>query len=83
MASLRWRMMALLMIGSTINYLTRSTLGVAAPTILQDLHITAQQYSWIVSTFQGAIMNYPLLWDRQRRPKPAFAAVVDVLKDGR
>jgi endo-1,4-beta-xylanase len=28
-------------------------------------------------------MNYPLLWDRQRRPKPAFAAVVDVLKDGR
>ena len=28
-------------------------------------------------------MNHPLLWDRQRRPKPAFAAVVDVLKDGR
>ena len=40
--------MALLMIGSVINYLTRSTLGVAAPTILQDLHITAQQYSWIL-----------------------------------
>ncbi len=25
-------------------------------------------------------MNYPLLWDRQRQPKPAFQAVVDVLQ---
>jgi len=25
-------------------------------------------------------MNYPLLWDRQRQPKPAFEAVADVLK---
>lgn len=25
-------------------------------------------------------MNYPLLWDRQRQPKPAFHAVVEVLK---
>ena len=60
MKSLRWWMIALLMVGSTINYLTRSTLGVAAPTILQDLHITAQQYSWIVGTFQGAIMLQPI-----------------------
>jgi ACS family hexuronate transporter-like MFS transporter len=60
MTAMRWRMMALLMIGSIINYLTRSTLGVAAPTILQDLHISAQQYSWIVSTFQGAIMLQPI-----------------------
>ena len=28
-------------------------------------------------------MNYPLLWDRQRQPKPAFAAVVEVLKRAR
>jgi endo-1,4-beta-xylanase len=28
-------------------------------------------------------MNYPLLWDRQRQPKPAFQAVVDVLKNAR
>src|SRR6188768_632759 len=60
MKSLRWWMIGLLVIGSIINYLTRSTLGVAAPTILQDLHITAQQYSWIVSTFQGAIMLQPI-----------------------
>src|SRR4029079_6398461 len=28
--------------------------------ILQDLHITTQQYSWIVGTFQGAIMLQPI-----------------------
>jgi endo-1,4-beta-xylanase len=28
-------------------------------------------------------MNYPLLWDRQRQPKPAFAAVVETLKNAR
>ena len=28
-------------------------------------------------------MNYPLLWDRQRQPKPAFQAVVDVLRRAR
>jgi endo-1,4-beta-xylanase len=27
--------------------------------------------------------NYPLLWDRQRQPKPAFNAVVDVLRSGK
>ena len=52
--------MGLLMVGSIINYLTRSTLGVAAPTILQDLHVTAQQSSWILGTFQGAIMLQPI-----------------------
>jgi endo-1,4-beta-xylanase len=28
-------------------------------------------------------MNYPLLWDRQRQPKPAFTAVVEVLRHAR
>jgi len=28
-------------------------------------------------------MNYPLLWDRQRQPKPAFAAVVEALRSAR
>ncbi len=60
MRSLRWWMIGLLMIGSIINYLTRSTLGVAAPTILQDLQITTQQYSWIIGAFQGAIMLQPI-----------------------
>jgi ACS family hexuronate transporter-like MFS transporter len=57
---LRWWMMSLLMLGSIINYLTRATLAVAAPTVLNDLHITTQQYSWVLSAFQFAIMLQPL-----------------------
>ena len=56
---LRWWIIGLLMLGSMVNYLTRSTLAVAAPTLLTDLHITAKQYSWIVGIFQGAIMLQP------------------------
>ena len=36
---LRWWMISLLMLGAIINYLTRSTLAVAAPTIMGDLGI--------------------------------------------
>ena len=57
---LRWWIIALLMLGGTINYLTRSTLALAAPTLIKDLGITTQQYSWIVATFQGALMTQPL-----------------------
>src|SRR3954470_22251160 len=57
---LRWWMISLIMLGSIINYLTRSTLAVAAPTLLKELHISAQQYSWIIGAFQGAIMLQPI-----------------------
>ena len=57
---LRWWIVALIMLGSVFNYLSRSTLSVAAPTILQDLHIGEKQYSWIVGAFQGTIMAQPL-----------------------
>ncbi|QOY88792.1 MFS transporter [Paludibaculum fermentans] len=58
--ALRWWMIGLIMLGSVINYLTRSTLAVAAPTLLQELHISAKEYSWMVGAFQGAIMAQPL-----------------------
>jgi len=58
--SIRWQMIGLIMLGSIVNYLTRSTLAVAAPTIFQDLHITEKQYSWIVGAFQGTIMAQPI-----------------------
>jgi ACS family hexuronate transporter-like MFS transporter len=57
---LRWWIIGLIMLGSCLNYLTRSTLAVAAPTILQDLRITEKQYSWIIGAFQGAIMLQPV-----------------------
>ena len=57
---LRWWMISLVMLGSILNYLTRSTLAVAAPVLLRDLHITEKQYSWINGAFQGAIMLQPI-----------------------
>jgi MFS transporter, ACS family, aldohexuronate transporter len=60
LGGLRWWMMGLLMVGSIINYLTRSTLAVAAPSVLKDLDISTQQYSWVLSGFQLAIMLQPL-----------------------
>jgi MFS transporter, ACS family, hexuronate transporter len=57
---LRWWMIGLIMLGSIVNYLTRSTLAVAASTIQDQLHINNEQYSWIVGAFQGAIMAQPI-----------------------
>ena len=53
-------MIGLLMLGSIVNYLTRSALAVAAPTLMQQLGITPREYSWIVGTFQGEIMCQPV-----------------------
>jgi ACS family hexuronate transporter-like MFS transporter len=57
---LRWLMISLIMLGSILNYLTRSTLAVAAPTVLKDLNITTLQYSWILAAFQATIMFQPI-----------------------
>jgi ACS family hexuronate transporter-like MFS transporter len=53
-------MISLIMLGAILNYLTRSTLAVAAPTILEDLHITTEQYASILNAFQATIMLQPL-----------------------
>jgi ACS family hexuronate transporter-like MFS transporter len=57
---LRWLMIGLIMLGSILNYLTRSTLAVAAPSVLKDLNITTLQYSWILAAFQATIMFQPI-----------------------
>jgi ACS family hexuronate transporter-like MFS transporter len=57
---LRWWIIGLLMLGSIVNYLTRSSLAVAAPTLKSDLGITEHEYSWIIGAFQGAIMLQPV-----------------------
>jgi ACS family hexuronate transporter-like MFS transporter len=57
---LRWWIIGLVMLGGILNYLTRNTLSVAAPTILTELHISAKEYSWIVNAFQATIMLQPI-----------------------
>lgn len=58
--ALRWWMIGLIMLGAIINYLTRATLGVAAPTVLADLSITTEEYGWITGAFQLGVMMQPL-----------------------
>jgi hypothetical protein len=55
--SLRWRMMALLMIGSIINYLTRSTLGsvgVAVQCLRRDARAHARGGSPVCPLVDGS-----------------------------
>ena len=53
-------MISLITIGTILNYLTRATLGVAAPTLTGELGIGEQEYSWITGVFQIGIMLQPI-----------------------
>ncbi len=65
---LRWLTIGLIMLGAMVNFLSRATLAVAAPTVMSSLHITTQQYGWITAAFQGTIML-----------QPAVGYVIDIL----
>jgi ACS family hexuronate transporter-like MFS transporter len=58
---LRWWIIGLVMLGTIVNYLTRATLGVAAPTLMEDLAISEREYGWITATFQAGIMLQPVV----------------------
>jgi len=57
---LRWWIIALVMAGTAINFLTRSVLGVAAPVMMADTGITTEQYGWVTGAFQAGIMCQPI-----------------------
>ncbi|MDR3517398.1 MAG: MFS transporter [Azospirillaceae bacterium] len=50
--NLRWRMLALMLVGTVIIYIDRNTLGVLAPVLKEALHFSTEQYSFVVSAFQ-------------------------------
>jgi len=52
-------MIGLIMLGSIANYPTRSTLAVAAPTVLRVLGITEKQYWWILGAFPMLGVGFP------------------------
>jgi ACS family hexuronate transporter-like MFS transporter len=56
---LRWWTIGLIMVGAILNFLTRSSLSVASPTLMETLHITTSEYSWITGAFQGALILQP------------------------
>src|SRR6516225_3868745 len=49
---MRWWMVGLVTAGLIVNYLARNTLSVAAPTLMKELDISTQQYSYIVVAWQ-------------------------------
>lgn len=51
---LRWWIIALITLGTILNYLARSTLSVAAPTLKTEFSMTTEQYSWVVLAFQAS-----------------------------
>jgi len=52
--NLRWWIVALICAGTMANYLARNSLGVLAPELKAALHMTTQQYSYVVGAFQLA-----------------------------
>lgn len=50
---LRWYMIGLVTIGTILGYLTRNAIAVAAPTLQEQLHITTQQYSYIIAAYSA------------------------------
>lgn len=50
---LRWWIIGLVTLGTILNYLARSTLSVAAPTLQAEFKMSTEQYSWVVLAFQG------------------------------
>ena len=51
---LRWWMISLVTLGTIMNYLARSTLSVAAPTLKEEFGMTTEDYSWVVLAFQAS-----------------------------
>ena len=50
----RWRICALLLLATTINYIDRQVLGVLAPDLQREIGWNEIEYGYIVTSFQGA-----------------------------
>ncbi|MGY3208858.1 sugar phosphate permease [Ewingella americana] len=57
--ALRWWMLALFLLGVTVNYITRNSLGLLAAELKTSLNMTTEQYSYIVAAFQGGLHHFP------------------------
>jgi ACS family hexuronate transporter-like MFS transporter len=51
---MRWWIVALVSLGTIVNYLSRNTLGILAPVLKGELGLTTEQYSYVVGAFQAA-----------------------------
>ncbi len=56
---IRWFILALLFLATTINYVDRQTLSILAPTIRAEFHLTEIGYSRVVSAF---LLSYTVMY---------------------
>ncbi len=68
-AGLRWWIIALVCLGTIVNYLSRNALGVLAPQLKTLLSMSTQQYSYVVGAFQ---VGYTLM-------QPVCGLVIDII----
>jgi MFS transporter, ACS family, hexuronate transporter len=66
---LRWWIIALVCCGTIVNYLSRNALGVMAPELKTLLHMSTQQYSWVVAAFQ---VGYTIM-------QPVCGLIIDLI----
>src|ERR1700727_1418132 len=57
-----WAPTASMLLVSLISYMDRNTLALLAPTILLELHLSAEQYGWMISAFSVAYTLGNPLW---------------------
>jgi len=65
----KWGVIALISLGTILNYLSRNALGVLAPVLKAQFHFSTAQYSYVVGAFQLA---YTLM-------QPVCGVVIDLL----
>jgi MFS transporter, ACS family, hexuronate transporter len=68
-AGLRWWIIALVCAGTIVNYLSRNSLGVMAPQLMTLLHMSTQQYSYVVGAFQ---IGYTVM-------QPVCGVIIDLI----
>jgi MFS transporter, ACS family, hexuronate transporter len=66
---LRWWIIALVCMGTIVNYLARNSLGVLAPELKTLMQMSTQQYSYVVGAFQ---VGYTIM-------QPVCGLVVDLI----
>jgi len=66
MGRMRWRMLAMMRVGTIVIYVDRNVLGVLAPILRKELDFTTEQYSYVVSAFQ-------LVYSFSRSRSPAIS----------
>ena len=59
-----WVPVTAMMLVSLVSYIDRSTLALLAPTILGELHLSAEQYGWMISCFSVAYSLGNPVWGR-------------------